>query len=339
VQYDAYGKITSQTNVGNQPRFGFAGRDIESVGGMTYNRNRYYSTSSGRFISQDPIGFNAGDENLYRYVGNSPTNARDPSGLFEDGPEGPKIVTLTKNEVQSAVDAEFKELIGELKSQAQKTASDFAQDRTEARRNAAIAKQILSDIKEEEKQRVSRGLLQDSRRREQAVVNLDASASMVIEPYDWYLTAQSIYNHPEDWTSYVGMVPFVPGALGKLIRAADDVPTSIVKEVDELTDTARGGPYGHLGDHPSVNSGKPFTQSQKQKILAENEARNGGELLDDLTGEALVRPQQHTRGVRPPDNEAQVDHVYPRCEGGPNTFSNAEVRARIENIKKGSKIE
>ncbi len=339
VQYDAYGKITSQTNVGSQPRFGFAGRDIESVGGMTYNRNRYYSTSSGRFISQDPIGFNAGDENLYRYVGNSPTNARDPSGLFEDGPEGPKIVTLTKNEVQSAVDAEFKELIGELKSQAQKTASDFAQDRTEARRNAAIAKQILSDIKEEEKQRVSRGLLQDSRRREQAVVNLDASASMVIEPYDWYLTAQSIYNHPEDWTSYVGMVPFVPGALGKLIRAADDVPTSIVKEVDELTDTARGGPYGHLGDHPSVNSGKPFTQSQKQKILAENEARNGGELLDDLTGEALVRPQQHTRGVRPPDNEAQVDHVYPRCEGGPNTFSNAEVRARIENIKKGSKIE
>jgi hypothetical protein len=48
---------------------------------MTYNRNRYYSTSSGRFISQDPISFNAGDANLYRYVGNSPTNATDPSGL------------------------------------------------------------------------------------------------------------------------------------------------------------------------------------------------------------------------------------------------------------------
>jgi RHS repeat-associated protein len=84
VQYDAYGKITSQTNVGNQPRFGFAGRDIESVGGMTYNRNRYYSTSSGRFISQDPIGFGGGDANLYRYVKNSPTNATDPSGLLED---------------------------------------------------------------------------------------------------------------------------------------------------------------------------------------------------------------------------------------------------------------
>jgi uncharacterized protein RhaS with RHS repeats len=50
---------------------------------LTYNRNRYYSTSSGRFISQDPIGFAAGDANLYRYVGNSPTNATDPSGLKE----------------------------------------------------------------------------------------------------------------------------------------------------------------------------------------------------------------------------------------------------------------
>ncbi|MCO8123236.1 hypothetical protein NHH03_15920 [Stieleria sp. TO1_6] len=34
-------------------------------------------------ISQDPIGFAAGDANLYRYVGNGPTNATDPSGLEE----------------------------------------------------------------------------------------------------------------------------------------------------------------------------------------------------------------------------------------------------------------
>ncbi len=32
-------------------------------------------------ISKDPIGFAAGDANLYRYVGNGPTNATDPSGL------------------------------------------------------------------------------------------------------------------------------------------------------------------------------------------------------------------------------------------------------------------
>jgi RHS repeat-associated protein len=41
-----------------------------------------YDPSIGRFISEDPLGFEAGDPNLYRYVGNSPTNATDPLGLL-----------------------------------------------------------------------------------------------------------------------------------------------------------------------------------------------------------------------------------------------------------------
>ncbi len=32
-----------------------------------------------------PLGFQAGDENLYRYVHNSPTDRTDPSGLFDQG--------------------------------------------------------------------------------------------------------------------------------------------------------------------------------------------------------------------------------------------------------------
>jgi hypothetical protein len=47
------------------------------------NLNRWYDSSTGRWISQNPIGFAAGDANLYRYVGNGPTNATDPSGLKE----------------------------------------------------------------------------------------------------------------------------------------------------------------------------------------------------------------------------------------------------------------
>ncbi len=44
-----------------------------------HNSSVRRSTRSGT-ISKDPIGFDAGDPNLYRYVGNSPTNATDPSG-------------------------------------------------------------------------------------------------------------------------------------------------------------------------------------------------------------------------------------------------------------------
>lgn len=42
-----------------------------------------FNPLTGRFIQSDPIGFDAGDVNLYRYVGNNPTNALDPSGTEE----------------------------------------------------------------------------------------------------------------------------------------------------------------------------------------------------------------------------------------------------------------
>lgn len=37
----------------------------------------------GRFISEDPLGFRAGDTNLYRYVGNKTTSYVDPYGNIE----------------------------------------------------------------------------------------------------------------------------------------------------------------------------------------------------------------------------------------------------------------
>src|SRR5207245_1695711 len=49
----------------------------------------YYNASIGRWISQDPIGFGAGDSNLYRYVRNQPTNLTDPSGFQLIGPQQP----------------------------------------------------------------------------------------------------------------------------------------------------------------------------------------------------------------------------------------------------------
>jgi len=46
-------------------------------------RHRDYSATLGRWTQTDPIGFDAGDTNLYRFVGNGPVNAVDPSGLEE----------------------------------------------------------------------------------------------------------------------------------------------------------------------------------------------------------------------------------------------------------------
>ena len=49
---------------------------------LYYYRARYYNPTIGRFISNDPIEFLAGDFNFYRYVGNDPVNFVDPSGLY-----------------------------------------------------------------------------------------------------------------------------------------------------------------------------------------------------------------------------------------------------------------
>ena len=54
-----------------------------------YNRARYYDQNTGRWISQDPLGFDAGDSNLYRYVNNGPATVTDPSGSYEVYRSGP----------------------------------------------------------------------------------------------------------------------------------------------------------------------------------------------------------------------------------------------------------
>jgi RHS repeat-associated protein len=80
VIYDPYGNIVTETNASEGDRFKFAGMEYDSVTGLYYDHARYYDAAIGRFVSQDPMEFAAGDTNLYRYVANEPTTLRDPSG-------------------------------------------------------------------------------------------------------------------------------------------------------------------------------------------------------------------------------------------------------------------
>jgi len=80
VIYDSYGQVTSETNSSNGDRFKFAQLEYDSGTSLYYAQARYYSPAIGRFINRDPMGFDAGDPNLYRYVSNSPTNETDAGG-------------------------------------------------------------------------------------------------------------------------------------------------------------------------------------------------------------------------------------------------------------------
>jgi RHS repeat-associated protein len=89
IVYDSFGKVVSETNPSVTSDFKFTARYTDATTGLQWNLNRWYSPSTGRWMSEDPIGFAAGDPNLARYVSNRPTAFTDPAGLDEWWPIQP----------------------------------------------------------------------------------------------------------------------------------------------------------------------------------------------------------------------------------------------------------
>ena len=59
---------------------GFTSRDLDRDTHVYYYRGRYYDPQTGRFLSEDQIGFKSGDTNHFRYVWNKPLLNSDPYG-------------------------------------------------------------------------------------------------------------------------------------------------------------------------------------------------------------------------------------------------------------------
>jgi RHS repeat-associated protein len=92
--YSAYGSVTvyspdystvrgtslSASTVGNT--IGFANMVFDPVTGLYHDEARWYSTVTSTFITADPA---QADLNTYRYCGNDPTGATDPSGMVDFG--------------------------------------------------------------------------------------------------------------------------------------------------------------------------------------------------------------------------------------------------------------
>ena len=80
ITYDSFGGIVLETSPANGDRIKFTGREWDAEAGLYYYRSRMYDPASGRFLSEDQLGFAAGDVNLNRFVGNMPGKYTDPSG-------------------------------------------------------------------------------------------------------------------------------------------------------------------------------------------------------------------------------------------------------------------
>lgn len=80
--------------------FQFAGRT--PIGPLIYMRARYFDPGTGRFVSEDPLGISSDSNNLFEYVGNSPVNDVDPTGLKPlapdpNNPDQPDLVPIKRH--------------------------------------------------------------------------------------------------------------------------------------------------------------------------------------------------------------------------------------------------
>lgn len=105
-EYDPYGKTTyygttgssfAASQVGNP--FGWKAVRVDLETGLLYMRHRFYSTTWGRFLTQDPLGSWVDPKSLgngIAYVGNEPLVDSDRLGLQADGEQGGILGWLTR---------------------------------------------------------------------------------------------------------------------------------------------------------------------------------------------------------------------------------------------------
>jgi RHS repeat-associated protein len=89
--YDAFGLQTvfdanwnSRSGSSYSFAYGFQGWRFDVTSGVYFTRYRVYSPSLGRWLTVDPMGFAAEDQDLYRAEGNNSANNLDPTGLDDN---------------------------------------------------------------------------------------------------------------------------------------------------------------------------------------------------------------------------------------------------------------
>jgi RHS repeat-associated protein len=91
LEYNSFGKLISETKNNDSIFFAYTGKLTDNSSDLQWNINRWYDSNVGRWVSEDPIGFRAKDENLYCYVKNMPVQYYDYRGLLAQGHTIPSV--------------------------------------------------------------------------------------------------------------------------------------------------------------------------------------------------------------------------------------------------------
>ena len=81
--YEPFGHPIISGSSGSAFPYLFAGMEYDFDTILYHTPARYYNPRSGRFVSEDPLGFTGGDFNFFAYAGN------DPANMTQDRSVGP----------------------------------------------------------------------------------------------------------------------------------------------------------------------------------------------------------------------------------------------------------
>jgi len=100
MTYNPFGAVAFRDSAGSTISLSSKAWDIlhqggqqDSIGNYDF-RHRILSPSLGRWLTNDPLGFEAGDNNFYGYLANGPGNGLDPQGLFQELGTPPLTIPL-----------------------------------------------------------------------------------------------------------------------------------------------------------------------------------------------------------------------------------------------------
>lgn len=113
-------------------------------------------------------------------------------------------------------------------------------------------------------------------------------------------------------------------------------PNSFVQFQDGAVNQKPGEPKQGTSGGP--RAGKGFTPKGKKQLDDENANKYGGKNKCEKCGKEVVPGQKSTKGVAPPPNEKQRDHIIPKSQGGDGDPSNGQVLCRGCNLEKSDKL-
>jgi len=118
------------------------------------------------------------------------------------------------------------------------------------------------------------------------------------------------------------------GNYGGAVLAAGSIVFKPLKGAKAVVNGTAGG----------TRAGKSFTPKGKAEIDATNAERHGGANVCENCGTKVVPGQRSQRGVTPPGNERQRDHIIPKSKGGDGDPSNGQILCRTCNLDKSDKL-